>query len=44
MPAVTIRSGFGAQKKKICHYFSFFLFYFQEVMGPQEELTIGTHL
>ena len=27
MPAVTIRSDFGAQEKKICHCFYFFLFY-----------------
>ena len=27
MPAVTIHSDFGAQEKKICHCFHFFLFY-----------------
>ena len=33
MAPVTVRSDFGAQENKICHYFNFFPFYFHEVMG-----------
>ena len=34
MSAVIVYNDFGAQEKKICHCFHFFLFYLPEVMGP----------
>ena len=34
MSAVIVYNDFGAQEKKICHCFHFFLFCLPEVMGP----------